>query len=70
MRRPSSNFALVSGLCLALAAWAWPAALAATPLLAAPVFDRRWPLRARVPLAGSGFVGLGLLLAPWALFRG
>jgi uncharacterized membrane protein len=69
LKRPSSNFAVFSGGCLALATWATPLALAAAPLLAAPLLDRRWPLRARAHLTASGLLGLGLLLLPWALAR-
>ena len=64
MRRPSSNAAVLAGACLALAAWAYPPALAAIPLLAAPLVDRRWPLRARMHLAASELLGFGAALLP------
>ncbi len=67
LRRPSSNLAVLSGACIALAAWAFPLALVASPVAAAPLFDRRWPLRARLHLAASALLGLGLPLALRAL---
>jgi hypothetical protein len=69
IRRPSSNFAVLSGGCLALAAWAAPPSLAFAPMLAAPLFDRRWPFRARAHVFASALLGLGLVLLPWALRR-
>jgi hypothetical protein len=69
VRRPSSNLAVLSGGGFAAAAWIWPAALGAAALLAAPLFDRRWPMRARLHLAASGLLGLGVVLAPWLLRR-
>jgi hypothetical protein len=60
---------VASGAFLGLAAWPLPAALAAVPLLAIPMLDRRWPLRARLHLVGSGLLGLAALLLPWALAR-
>jgi 4-amino-4-deoxy-L-arabinose transferase-like glycosyltransferase len=69
LRRPSANFALASGACLALTAWFLPSALLAVPVLAAPLLDRRWPVRARVHLAGSGLLGLAAVLLPWVLSR-
>ena len=67
LRRPSSNFAVASGACVALTAWFLPAALLAGLILAAPLFDQRWPIRARVHLAGSGLLGLVVFLVPWVL---
>jgi hypothetical protein len=69
LRRPSSNFAVLSGGCVALAAWTRPGALALAPLLLTPLFDRRYPARMRVHLAGSAVLGLGVGLLPWALGR-
>jgi len=65
--RPSSNLAIAAGAALALAALTRPAALALSPLLAAPLFDRRWPLRARAQVAASGLLGLALALFPWTV---
>jgi Gpi18-like mannosyltransferase len=69
MGRPSSNAAVLAGFCWALAAWAKPLALAALPLLAVPLLDRRWPLRARMHLAGSELLGFGAVLLPRLLSR-
>ncbi len=69
-RRPSSNYAVAAGGFLALAAWALPAVLIGLPVLAAPLLDRRWPLRARMHLVGSALLGLAVFLLPWALVRG
>jgi uncharacterized protein YybS (DUF2232 family) len=69
LRRPSSNLAVASGGCVALTAWFLPAALTAGVLLAAPLLDARWPMRARIHLAGSGLLGLAVLLLPWVLAR-
>jgi hypothetical protein len=69
VRRPSSNFAVLSGGCVALAVWAFPPALAVSPGLAAALLDRRWPFRARVHVFASALLGLGLVLLPWALRR-
>ncbi|MGH9399098.1 MAG: glycosyltransferase family 39 protein [Thermoanaerobaculia bacterium] len=63
--RPSTSLALGAGLLLAGAALARPSALALSPLLLAPLFDRRWPVRARAHLAGAAALGLVLGLAPW-----
>jgi hypothetical protein len=67
MDRPSSNLALVAGAALALGALVRPSALGIAPLLAAPLADRRYPLRARGHLAGSAILGFVLALAPWTL---
>jgi uncharacterized protein YybS (DUF2232 family) len=69
LRRPSSNFAVASGACVALTVWFLPPALLAGALLGAPLLDRRWPMRARVHLAGSGLLGLVVFLVPWVLAR-
>ncbi len=65
--RPSSNLALLSGAAVAAAALTRPSALLLVPLLAAPLLDRRYPLRARAHLCASALLGFGLLLAPWTL---
>ncbi len=65
--RPSSNMALLSGAAAAAAALTRPSALVLLPLLAAPILDRRYPLRARAHLSGSALLGFCLLLAPWML---
>jgi uncharacterized membrane protein len=62
--RPSSNAAVVAGASFALAAWAEPLALIAALSLLAPLFDRRWPLRARMHLAGSELLGFGAVCVP------
>jgi len=69
LRRPSATFAVASGGCIAVAAWASPLALFAAPLVAAPLLDRRWPMRARVHLAGAGLLGFAAFLLPWAIAR-
>jgi 4-amino-4-deoxy-L-arabinose transferase-like glycosyltransferase len=66
-KRPSSNYAVAAGGCVALAAWAVPGVLFGLPILAAPLLDRRWPLRARVHLVGSALLGLAVVLVPWVL---
>jgi len=63
--RPSSGMALGAGGALAFASLTRPSALALVPLLAAPLLDRRLPLRVRRALAGSALFGFALLLAPW-----
>ena len=63
--RPSSNLAVAAGLALALAALTRPGALVLLPLAAAPLFDRRYPMRARGHLAASALLGFVLGLAPW-----
>jgi len=65
--RPSSNLGVASGIVLALAALTRPSALAVAPFLVAPLFDRRYPVRARAHLAGSAVLGFALALAPWTL---
>jgi 4-amino-4-deoxy-L-arabinose transferase-like glycosyltransferase len=65
--RPSSNLSVVAGILLAAAALTRPSALCLAPLLAAPLFDRRYPRRARAHLAASGLLGCLLGLAPWTL---
>ncbi len=65
--RPSSNLALVAGAMVGLAALTRPAELALVPLLAAPLGDRRYPVRARAHLAGSAILGFALTLAPWTI---
>ena len=67
LRRPSSNAAVLAGVCFALAAWAEPRALPGALLLLAPLLDRRWPLRARMHLAGSELLGFGAVLLPLLL---
>ena len=69
LRRPSSNLAALAGGCVALTAWLLPPALFGAVLLAAPLFARRWPMRARLHLVGSGVLGLVLFLVPWVLAR-
>jgi hypothetical protein len=65
--RPSSNLALLSGVLAAGAALTRPSGLLLAPFLAAPLFDRRYPPRARAHLAASALLGFGLALAPWTL---
>ena len=65
--RPSSNLAVGAGVLLAAAALTRPSALCLAPLLAAPLFDRRYPARARAHLAASALLGFVLGLAPWTL---
>ncbi len=65
--RPSSNLAIAAGAGLALAALTRPSALALAPLVAAPLFDRRWPWRVRGQVAASAVLGLLLTLLPWTL---
>jgi len=63
--RPSSGCGLLSGAALALAALTRPSALALVPLLAAPLFDRRFPAAVRRSLAASALFGLCAVLLPW-----
>jgi hypothetical protein len=65
--RPSSNLALGAGALLALSALTRPSALALAPLLAAPLWDRRYPTRARLHLGASALAGFLAALAPWTL---
>lgn len=65
--RPSSNLAVGAGVLLAAAALTRPSALCLAPLLAAPLFDCRYPARARTHLAASGLLGCFLGLSPWTL---
>ncbi len=65
--RPSSSLALLAGGTAALAALTRPSALVLAPLLAAPMFDRRYPLRIRSHLAAAAFLGFLFTLAPWTL---
>jgi 4-amino-4-deoxy-L-arabinose transferase-like glycosyltransferase len=63
----SKRTAFAAGALLGLAALTRPSALALAPLLAAPVFDRRSPRRASLPLAAVAVGGLALALTPWTL---
>ncbi len=65
--RPSSNLALTAGIATALAALTRPSALVLIPFLAAPLLDRRHPMRARVHIAASALLGCALALAPWTI---
>lgn len=65
--RPSSGLALAAGASLALSALTRPSALVLAPMLAAFLFDRRYPLRARAHISGAAFLGLLLTLFPWTL---
>jgi 4-amino-4-deoxy-L-arabinose transferase-like glycosyltransferase len=65
--RPSSNFALLAGALLALAALTRSSALVLIPLLLAPLWDGRFPRRVGTHLAGSALLGFALTLAPWTL---
>jgi hypothetical protein len=65
--RPSSNLAVASGLLLGAASLTRPSALALSPLLAAPLLDGRYPIRARAHLAASGCLGLFVALLPWTV---
>jgi len=65
--RPSSTLALGAGFLLALAALTRPSALVIAPLLAAPLADRRWPMRARVHLAAAAVFAFALGLVPWTV---
>jgi 4-amino-4-deoxy-L-arabinose transferase-like glycosyltransferase len=65
--RPSSGLALGSGCLLALSALTRPSSLALTPLLAAPLWDRRLPYRVRRAIAASGLVGFLVTLTPWTV---
>ena len=65
--RPSSNFGVLAGGFLGLAALTRPSALALAPLLLCLLGDRRYPGRVRAHLAASAFLGLALALFPWTL---
>jgi len=65
--RPSSGCAVGAGVALAFAALTRPWALFLAPLLAAPLFDHRFPRRIRRVLAGSAVFGLTLALLPWSV---
>jgi hypothetical protein len=65
--RPSSNFAVVAGVLLGLAALTRPSAIAVAPLLAAALADRRYPVRIRAHLAAAAALGFFLSVAPWTL---
>ncbi len=65
--RPSSNLGVAAGAFLGLAALTRPSALAIVPLLAAPLADRRHPVRARAHLAASALLGFVLTVAPWTV---
>jgi hypothetical protein len=65
--RPSGNQALAAGLLLGLAALTRASALALAALLLAPLFDRRYPPRARTSLAAAALCGFLAALAPWTL---
>ncbi len=66
LKRPSSNFAVLAGGCLGLPAFLYPAALVLAPVIAVPLLDRRYPMRARLHLAASALLGLGAVLIAWA----
>jgi predicted membrane-bound dolichyl-phosphate-mannose-protein mannosyltransferase len=59
--RPSSGCGLLAGLALALAALVRPSVIIFVPLLAAPLFDRRFPSAIRRALAGSAIFGFCLI---------
>ncbi len=65
--RPSSGLALVAGFLAGLAALTRPSALLVAPLLAAPLADRRRPLRVRAHLAAAAVCGAALSLGPWTV---
>jgi 4-amino-4-deoxy-L-arabinose transferase-like glycosyltransferase len=65
--RPSSNLALAAGAAVGLAVLTRPAEMAVVPLLAAPLADGRYPLRARWHLAASALLGAAAVVAPWTL---
>ncbi|HTO76233.1 MAG TPA: hypothetical protein VMQ61_09165 [Thermoanaerobaculia bacterium] len=67
VRRPSSNFALLSGATLALANIAVPAIVWLIPLFGLPLFFERYPLRARVHLVASTLLGFALPTIAWGL---
>lgn len=65
--RPSTTFALAAGASLGLAVLTRASGLALAPFLAAPLFDRRLPLRARTHVAAAALAGLLFIVAPWTL---
>ena len=65
--RPSSNLAVLAGVCLALATLTRSIGLALTPFLLAPLLDRRYPRRADLHVALSALLGFGAALLPWTL---
>jgi 4-amino-4-deoxy-L-arabinose transferase-like glycosyltransferase len=65
--RPSSSLSLVAGAALGLAALTRPTALAFVPFLLAPLFDTRYPLRARSHIAAAAFLGMIATVAPWTI---
>jgi hypothetical protein len=65
--RPSTGRAVLAGVALAAAALTRPAALALAPLLAAPLWDRRWPVPTRRLLTAGAVLGFALALAPWTI---
>jgi hypothetical protein len=65
--RRSPRLALLAGIALAAAALTRPAALALSPLLLAPLWDRRFPLRDRRRTAFAAILGLLCALAPWTI---
>lgn len=69
LRRPSSGLALAAGGFLGLATLGMTAMVALAPLTGAALFDRRYPARIRLSLAGSALFGLLFCLASGALLR-
>lgn len=65
--RPSSNLAIAAGAALALGALTRPSALALVPLIVAPLFDRRYPVRARAHISASALLGFAVALLPWTI---
>jgi hypothetical protein len=69
LRRPSSGLAVGAGGSLALASLVWTPALAMLPLTSAALFDRRYPARIRLSLAGSTLFGFLFCFGSGMLFR-
>jgi hypothetical protein len=65
--RPSTNLALASGAFLAAAALTRSSGLALALLLIAPLWDQRYPFRARIHVAAAAGAGFLLALGPWTL---